>query len=65
MFLTQEQVVELTGLTQPAAQRRWLSRLAVPFRVRADGRPVVMVADLTMTEAPPVRPRFDAVRPAR
>lgn len=65
MFLTPDQLEILTGRKQPAAQRRWLSRQGVPFRERADGKPVVLEADLTHTEAPPARPRFDAVRPAR
>lgn len=66
MFLTPDQVAELTGLTQYAAQKRWLSRQGVPFRVRADGRPVVLVADLSRpAEAAPARPRFDLIRAAR
>jgi Domain of unknown function (DUF4224) len=67
MFLTQEQIAELTGRTMPSAQRRWLQRQGVPFRTRADGRAVVLVSDLQSQAAAPVpaRPRFDAIRTAR
>jgi hypothetical protein len=41
VFLSAEQVADLTGRTQPAAQRRWLTRNGVRFFVRADGRPAV------------------------
>lgn len=37
MFLTEEQLVDLTGLTQPAAQVRWLKANGVRHFVRADG----------------------------
>jgi hypothetical protein len=46
VFLTAEQVAELTGRKQPAAQRRWLDRNGVRYFVRADGRPAVREADL-------------------
>lgn len=67
MFLTPPQVEELTGLRQYAAQRRWLTKARIPFHTRVDGRPVVLVADIsrTATEPPVPRPRFDLVRPAR
>jgi hypothetical protein len=64
MFLTLDQLHELTGLRQYAAMRRWLTRQGIPHRVRADGRPVVLVADLRASEPPPARPRFDLVRRA-
>ena len=65
MFLTPEQLEELTGLVQYAAQRRWLRRQGIRFRQRADGRPVVMVSDLSQTD-PAVAskrdgPRFDLI----
>ncbi len=41
MFLTPDELTELTGVRQKAAQRRWLARNAIPFRVRADGRAAV------------------------
>jgi hypothetical protein len=62
MFLTPEQLETLTGLRQPAAQRRWLARQGIRYRERADGKPVVLEADLHQTAPPPARPRFDLVR---
>lgn len=41
MFLTDEELVELTGLRQGAAQIRWLHKFGVAHYVRADGRPRV------------------------
>lgn len=41
MFLTAEQVVELTGLVRPSAQTRWLAKNGWKFATRADGRPAV------------------------
>jgi len=67
MFLTGEQLEALTGLRQAAAQRRWLLRQSIPFRERADGRPSVLVADITKDPAAPgrTRPRFDAIQSSR
>jgi hypothetical protein len=68
VFLTDAQLVELTGLRQPAAQRRWLATQHIPCRIRADGKNVVLASDLSsQTDQPPAkaRPRFDAVHPAR
>lgn len=49
MFLTDEELVKLTGRSRPSAQRRILKYLDIPFRVRPDGKPVVMEADLHAT----------------
>lgn len=38
--LSRCQLQKLSGLTQPAAVRRWLEEHGVPFMVRADGQPV-------------------------
>lgn len=46
MFLTDEQIQMLTKRVQPAAQRRALMYLKIPFRIRPDGSPVVLEADL-------------------
>lgn len=37
MFLTAEQLVELTHYRQPSRQRAALTQMGVPFRVRPDG----------------------------
>lgn len=41
MFLTAEELAELTGYILPAYQRRWLTAHAYPHEVAASGRPVV------------------------
>lgn len=63
MFLTPDELQQLTGLRQNAAQIRWLARQGIRHRVRADGRPVVMACDLSQTQGPEQRPgpRFDRI----
>ena len=67
LFMSVEQVEELTGVRQHAAQRRRLRAQGVVFRERADGFPVVLVTDLTAAK-PAVpgssRPNFAAVHRA-
>ena len=41
MFLTADQLRELTGYQKPALQRRWLIENGFAFEARCDGRPVV------------------------
>ena len=41
MFLTAEQIAQLTGYQKPALQRQWLAQNRYSFDVRADGRPMV------------------------
>lgn len=38
-LLSPDDLAELTGLTQPAAQRRWLDRHRIAYTLRADGAP--------------------------
>jgi hypothetical protein len=35
-----DELAEVSGLTQPAAVRRWLEERGVPYLTRPDGRPV-------------------------
>lgn len=42
MFLTDEQLRELTGYVKRSKQIEWLTRNRVPHRVNAAGRPVVL-----------------------
>jgi hypothetical protein len=42
MFLTRNELIELTGYKSPSAQSRWLQREGFCFRVGADGRPRVL-----------------------
>lgn len=41
MFLTAEEIAELTGYKLPAHQRRWLTAHGYPHDVAASGKPVV------------------------
>jgi hypothetical protein len=67
LFLSGEQLRELTGYVQPAAQIRWLRKNAVHHFVRADGRPRVPLAAIApapaKAEAPRKGPNFDALPP--
>ena len=42
MFLTDEQLEQLTKKRRPSAQRRWLIGRGYKFDVRDDGSPVVL-----------------------
>lgn len=42
MFLTPDEIVELTGKVRPSAQVRALRTMGVAHRVRPDGTPAVL-----------------------
>jgi hypothetical protein len=68
IFLTPEQLQELTGYVQPAAQIRWLRKSGIQHYVRADGHPAVPLAALDPRESPAkarFEPDFEAIRPSR
>lgn len=46
MFLTHEQLVELTEYQRPAHQRRWLDQRGIPYWTGARGRPKVLWSDI-------------------
>jgi hypothetical protein len=46
MFMTPEQLQQLSGYAKPALQRRWLAANGYRFDVRADGRPAVLVTQV-------------------
>ncbi len=46
MFLSPDQLHELTGYRRPSKQRAILDRNAVPYFTAASGKPVVLKADL-------------------
>lgn len=46
LFLTPDEVVELTGHKRADAQRRWLVDRGYRFEIRGDGKPVVMVEEV-------------------
>ena len=68
IFLTQDELRELTDLKIPAAQIRWLSKHAYPFEISAIGKPKVLrsliIERLSNTRVPATsnEPNFDAIR---
>jgi hypothetical protein len=44
VFLTADDVADLTGLKRPKAQIRWLEREKWPHKVGGDGKPKVLRA---------------------
>ena len=44
MFLTAEELTEMTGYQKYAAQQRWLKEQRIPFLIGGDGMPRVLRA---------------------
>jgi len=64
MFLTADELYELTGLRQAAAQIRWLQRNGVEHYVRADGKVRVRHAafgEQNTAKSSIVEPDFEAL----
>ena len=57
MFLSADNIGQLTGYRKPALQRRWLVQNGYSFDVRADGRPVVSLAQYEARHMPSRRTR--------
>lgn len=58
MFLTAEQLIELTGRHRPGYQRRQLEHLGIPYRVRTDGTLIVLRLHVEAAQYPkPTAPR--------
>jgi len=51
-FLSKKELETMTGYTQPAAQRRWLTDNGYRFDVRGDGRPAVLWQQIEARLAP-------------
>lgn len=66
MFLTQEQLQELTERVRPTAQIKWLKEHGYPFDVGAEGNPKVLASVVesrlggTVTRRPRLRIPKDA-----
>jgi hypothetical protein len=43
LFLSHEEVRELTGYSRPSKQAEWLKREGMYFRIAADGHPKVLL----------------------
>lgn len=52
LFLTESELLELTGVRRASAQRRWLTLFNVPFRVNARGRVIVLRSHFVAQEQP-------------
>lgn len=69
LFLTPDELRDLTGLVIPAYQRRWLQRHGYPFETNASGKPKVLriflMQKLGMMQPPSMgmsqEPNFDAI----
>lgn len=68
LFLSTEELKELTDLKIPKAQMRWLSKHSYPFEISATGKPKVLRSlVLERLSNPSMKinsnePNFDAIR---
>lgn len=64
MFLTPAQLIEMTGYKRSSLQVGWLRKMGVKHYVRRDGKPVVVISDLTTVaeSADRIEPDFSATR---
>lgn len=69
MFLTPDELTELTGLKLPACQRRWLMRNGYSFDVDANGRAKVLrqyveqrLGFIDRDKASTIQPNYDVIR---
>lgn len=69
MFLSQDELSELTDLKVSKAQMRWLIRYAYPFEIAASGKPKVLreyvmqkLMTISMSAIITNEPNFDAIR---
>jgi Domain of unknown function (DUF4224) len=68
LFLSQDELKELTDLKIPKAQMRWLSKHSYPFEISATGKPKVLrtlifdrLSKVT-NSSNSNEPNFDAIR---
>ena len=67
LFLTQDELKELTDLKIPSAQRRWLTKHSYPFEVSASGklkvlRSIVFQRLSSIQSSFTNEPNFEAIR---
>lgn len=63
MFLTRDQVVELTGYRMKSMQIQWLRNNGIRHFIARDGHPRVLESDLTEPKSKTrTRPDFEALR---
>jgi len=63
LFLNQEELVELTGVKRKSKQIEVLRRMALPFWVNADGKPVVPVTAIEGRQEPATNPTWQPPKP--
>lgn len=51
MFLSKEELIQLTGYKQPSKQRSWLDRQGIRYYLTIDSRPVVSKDAFTQKHA--------------
>lgn len=64
MFLTQDELVALTGRRIKSKQIEMLRRMALPFWVNACGKPVVPVTAIEGEKQPATKPTWQPPKPA-
>ena len=71
MFLTKEQIIELTGRKRISSQLQWLIKHGWRFVKNANGRPIVLASYaesmlglgcIQSQQAEAYKPNFDAIR---
>lgn len=62
IFLTEDEMIEMTGYRQPAKQIEWLQKWRIRHTVRRDGHPRVTLAAVEGGETPKTKPNFAALR---
>ncbi len=72
LFLTQDQVIELTGYKKQSCQISYLTRERIPFRINGMGKPIVVKSDVPILRSNSkveisgdVMPDLDAMRALR
>lgn len=60
MFLSEQEIQEITNKQRYSAQRRELDNLRVPYRTRSDGRPLVLRITPEAVHTEP-EPNWDAI----
>jgi hypothetical protein len=60
MFLTEEELIELSGRRRHGYQRRQLDHLGIPYRVRTDGSLIVLRIHVEVAHDP--KPKAPRVR---
>ncbi len=68
IFLSSQELKELTDLKIPKAQMRWLDKNKYPYEISAAGKPKVLRSYLfdrlqnTLNKTQSAEPNFDAIR---